>query len=56
MATIMALLLFLLFAVGLGLASTLGLTVDSRDGADWAPSHGGLRMPRDHRRHWSVPR
>ncbi|MGI5149970.1 hypothetical protein [Plantactinospora sp. CA-294935] len=41
----MSLLLLLLFLLGLGLASAAGLTVDSRDGADWRPSCGGLRQP-----------
>jgi hypothetical protein len=37
------LLLFLLFFVVLAAA---GLTVDSRDGADWAPTADGRRQPR----------
>jgi hypothetical protein len=35
--------IFILLLVG---ASIAGLTVDSRDGADWAPSDGGRRVPR----------
>jgi hypothetical protein len=41
----MAFLLFLAFLLALGLASAAGLTVDSRDGADWRPSNGGFRQP-----------
>jgi len=36
--------LFVLFAI----ASALGWVVDSRDGADWAPSDGGFRVTRWH--------
>jgi hypothetical protein len=28
----------------LGIASALGLSFDSRDGADWRPSDGGRRV------------
>jgi hypothetical protein len=41
----MAFLLLVLFLFALGMASAAGLAVDSRDGADWRPSHGGLRQP-----------
>jgi len=34
---------FLLLLVG---ASMAGLTADSRDGADWAPTAEGRRVPR----------
>ena len=40
-----ALLLALFFGV-LAAAAALGLTADSRDGADWAPTRDGLREPR----------
>ncbi len=36
----------LLFFVALALASALGWTVDSRDGADWAPTVDGRPQPR----------
>jgi hypothetical protein len=42
----MALVVLVAFLLGLGLASHLGLTVDSRDSADWAPTDGGFRAPR----------
>jgi len=41
----MELLFVLVFFVLLGLASAVGLTADSRDGADWAPSTDGERRP-----------
>jgi hypothetical protein len=34
------------FAAAVGAASAMGWSVDSRDGADWAPSDGGVRVPR----------
>jgi hypothetical protein len=37
------LLVLLAFFLLLGVASALGLSVDSRDGADWRPSVGGFR-------------
>ena len=42
----MAGLLFVAFLLALSAASVLGWTVDSRDGADWAPSDQGRRRPR----------
>lgn len=36
-------LLFLLFFVSLAIASAAGLTVDSRDYADWKPTEAGER-------------
>jgi hypothetical protein len=42
----MVMLLFVAFLVALSAASVLGWTVDSRDGADWAPSDQGLRRAR----------
>ena len=42
----MGLLLVLLFFVVLAAAAAAGLTVDSRDGADWAPTADGRRQPR----------
>jgi hypothetical protein len=42
----MELILFVAFLLGLGLASALGLTVDSRDSADWAATDNGRRQPR----------
>jgi hypothetical protein len=39
-------LVFLAFIVLLVVASALGLTADSRDGADWAPSVNGNRAAR----------
>ena len=41
----MAFLLLTLLLLALGMASAAGLTVDSRDGADWRPSQGGFRQP-----------
>ncbi|HYN95688.1 MAG TPA: hypothetical protein VES42_17735 [Pilimelia sp.] len=38
------LLLIVLFAL-LSLASAVGWTADSRDSADWKPSHAGQRAP-----------
>jgi hypothetical protein len=38
--------IFLMFLAALGVAGWLGWAADSRDGADWAPSDGGLRVPR----------
>jgi hypothetical protein len=35
--------LAVLALVALGLSSQLGWSVDSRDGADWRPSDGGVR-------------
>jgi hypothetical protein len=35
-----------LFFVLLATASALGLTADTRDSADWKPSHSGAREPR----------
>ncbi len=37
----------LAFFVLIALASIAGLTTDSRDGADWAPTAGGRRVD-----HW----
>jgi hypothetical protein len=42
----MELVVVVLFFVLLGLASSLGLTTDSRDSADWKPSNHGERAPR----------
>jgi hypothetical protein len=42
----MELVVVVLFFVLIGLASSLGLTADSRDSADWKPSHQGAREPR----------
>jgi hypothetical protein len=39
----MELLLFFAFILLLALASALGLTVDSRDSADWKPTNDGRR-------------
>jgi hypothetical protein len=39
-------LLLLLFLVLVAAASAAGLTADSRDGGDWAPTVDGLRQPR----------
>jgi hypothetical protein len=36
----------LLFFVLIAVASVAGLTVDSRDGADWKPTVDGNRAPR----------
>lgn len=41
----MELALFLFF-VFIAVASAAGLTVDSRDGADWKPTVDGTRAPR----------
>lgn len=41
-----AMLLILLFLVLVVGASIAGLTADSRDGADWAPTVSGVRQPR----------
>jgi hypothetical protein len=42
----MELLALLAFFLLLTLASALGWTADSRDGADWKPSNDGRRRPR----------
>jgi hypothetical protein len=47
----MELLFFLALFLVLAGASALGLTKDSRDGADWAPSDDGRRVPRHLPRH-----
>ena len=39
----MEIVLFVAFVLALGVASLLGWSVDSRDGADWAPSDSGRR-------------
>ncbi|SCL21043.1 hypothetical protein GA0070616_2184 [Micromonospora nigra] len=39
----MEILLFLLFLVLLAVLSAAGITVDSRDSADWKPTDGGRR-------------
>lgn len=39
-------LVLLLFLLALGVASALGWTVDSRDGADWRPTADGVRARR----------
>lgn len=39
-------LVFLAFVILLVLASAAGLTVDSRDSADWAPTVNGNRVAR----------
>jgi hypothetical protein len=39
-------LVLLVFFVLLAIASAAGLTADSRDSADWAPSADGRRVPR----------
>ena len=36
----------LVFFVLLLIASVAGLTADTRDSADWKPSHAGTREPR----------
>lgn len=41
-------LVFLAFVVLLVVASAAGLTKDSRDSADWAPSFDGNRAVRSH--------
>lgn len=38
--------LVILFFVLLATASAFGLTADTRDSADWKPSHSGAREPR----------
>ena len=38
--------MLIVFFVLLALASAAGLAADSRDGADWAPSASGRRVPR----------
>ena len=43
LATMGPLLVLLAFFLLLGVASALGFSVDSRDGADWRPSAGGFR-------------
>jgi hypothetical protein len=47
----MELLFILALFLVLALASALGLTKDSRDGADWTPSDDGRRVPRHLPRH-----
>lgn len=42
----MEFLVLVLFFAALAVASALGWTADSRDGADWAPTSGGFRAPR----------
>ncbi|WP_255628955.1 hypothetical protein [Jidongwangia harbinensis] len=42
----MELLIVVLFFALIALASALGLTADSRDSADWKPSHQGARESR----------
>jgi len=42
----MELVFVIAFFVLLGVASAAGLTVDTRDSADWKPSRGGFREPR----------
>jgi hypothetical protein len=37
---------FLVFLLLLVLASAAGLTADSREGGDWAPTSEGRRIPR----------
>jgi len=37
---------FLIIVLLFAGASAAGLTVDSRDSADWAPTDGGRRVPR----------
>ncbi len=39
-------LVVVLFLVAIALASALGLVSDSRDGADWKPTHQGVRAVR----------
>jgi uncharacterized membrane protein len=41
-------LLVVLFLVTIALASALGLVSDSRDSADWKPTHQGVREARWH--------
>ena len=42
----MVFLVFVAFLVLLTIFSAVGWVADSRDGADWAPTVGGRRMPR----------
>jgi hypothetical protein len=42
----MEMLVLFVFIALLGLASALGLTVDSRDSADWKPTEEGFRASR----------
>ena len=42
----MELLVFIAFLILLGVASAVGLTADSRDGADWIATRDGVRQPR----------
>jgi hypothetical protein len=42
----MELVVVVLFFALIALASALGLTADSRDSADWKPSHHGARESR----------
>jgi hypothetical protein len=42
----MELVILLLALVFVAAASAAGLTVDSRDGADWQPTVDGVRVPR----------
>lgn len=44
----MELVLLVAFFVLLALASAVGLTADTRDSADWKPSHGGFREPQSY--------
>ena len=43
---VMEIVLFIVFLVLLAAASAAGLTADSRDGSDWAPTVDGRRAPR----------
>jgi hypothetical protein len=43
---VMELIVFGVFFLVLALLSALGWVADSRDGADWTPTEGGLRRPR----------
>jgi hypothetical protein len=42
----MELLVIFAFLILLGVASAVGLSADSRDGADWISTRDGLRQPR----------
>jgi hypothetical protein len=42
----MELLVFFAFLILLGVASAVGLSADSRDGADWIATREGVRQPR----------
>jgi hypothetical protein len=42
----MELLVFFAFLTLLTVASAVGLTADSRDGADWIATRDGVRQPR----------